>query len=520
MPLAGDEDEMGFDAGLPETAMKLHAVFGRNEGVVLTMDEQKRRSGGANVVDRTGAHRERFLFFDRAAEQSFDVAGAFGVGILPAQAQEIGRGIKCAHGADAGGAFEGAEQGGEMTASGFAAHADAVRIESETRAIFPQPGQGGTAIIDLRGIFRFVAEAILDRGDGDVVAGEVAHIEVIAFEAALPASAKDPQDDRDGFVRPRNVEVHVQGAALGRGEANVAMDLFARAWRSVGGATGKEENGRERKQVGRRGPQGGSCRTKEHRQRSSSYAAFSTERFRGRVEGDVEYVEQFNYKRCPQGPGWPATEARPTTTKRPPPIMAQYHLSKNGKQSGPFSQEQLDQMLQSGMFVGTELVKEEGSPDWKPVTQLRGFVRAPVQIPFKNNNNNNTCLILGLVGGAFALILVVVCSLLAAIAVPNFLRARKRSQATRTLEDLRLIDAAIDQYAIEHNKPDGFRVEWADIQGYLKPGSKLYNSDGRDLFGNPFGPDFAVDTIPAVPDATFEMLSDVAPADFWSPFIK
>jgi len=200
--------------------------------------------------------------------------------------------------------------------------------------------------------------------------------------------------------------------------------------------------------------------------------------------------------------------------------MAQYHLSKNGKQSGPFSQEQLDQMLQSGMFVGTELVKEEGSPDWKPVTQLRGFVRAPVQIPFKNNNNNNTCLILGLVGGAFALILVVVCSLLAAIAVPNFLRARKRSQATRTLEDLRLIDAAIDQYAIEHNKPDGFRVEWADIQGYLKPGSKLYNSDGRDLFGNPFGPDFAVDTIPAVPDATFEMLSDVAPADFWSPFIK
>jgi hypothetical protein len=39
-----------------------------------------------------------------------------------------------------------------------------------------------------------------------------------------------------------------------------------------------------------------------------------------------------------------------------------------------------------------------------------------------------------------------------AVLTPNFLRSRKRTRATRTLEDLRLIDAAIDQYAIDNNK--------------------------------------------------------------------
>ncbi|MEI9897123.1 MAG: hypothetical protein WDN28_25485 [Chthoniobacter sp.] len=74
------------------------------------------------------------------------------------------------------------------------------------------------------------------------------------------------------------------------------------------------------------------------------------------------------------------------------------------------------------------------------------------------------------------MIVVAIIALLAAIAVPNFLRARKRSQATRILEDLRIVDSAIDQYAIENNKSSGDSVVWADIQKYLKNGSVLYNS--------------------------------------------
>ena len=48
------------------------------------------------------------------------------------------------------------------------------------------------------------------------------------------------------------------------------------------------------------------------------------------------------------------------------------------------------------------------------------------------------------------MIVVAIIALLAAIAVPNFLRARKRSQATRILEDLRDLDHALDQYAIDN----------------------------------------------------------------------
>ena len=80
------------------------------------------------------------------------------------------------------------------------------------------------------------------------------------------------------------------------------------------------------------------------------------------------------------------------------------------------------------------------------------------------------------------MIVVAIIALLAAIAVPNFLRARKRSQATRILEDLRMIDAAVDQYAIEANKKAGDTVSWTAIQAYLKRGSNLYNT-GASVIG-------------------------------------
>ena len=115
------------------------------------------------------------------------------------------------------------------------------------------------------------------------------------------------------------------------------------------------------------------------------------------------------------------------------------------------------------------------------------------------------------------MIVVAIIALLAAIAVPNFLRSRKRSQATRILEDLRMIDAAIDQYAIETNKTTGANVDWTDVKAYLKVGSTLYNSGGADMLNSTFGT-FSVDTIPKVPETTFDKLSDVAPAEFWSPF--
>jgi prepilin-type N-terminal cleavage/methylation domain-containing protein len=114
------------------------------------------------------------------------------------------------------------------------------------------------------------------------------------------------------------------------------------------------------------------------------------------------------------------------------------------------------------------------------------------------------------------MIVVAIIALLAAIAVPGFLRARKRAQASRILNDLRLIDSAVDQYAIETNKMSGATVNTVDWTNYLKKNSALYNT-GKDLFGNAYGAQ-AVDSLPKVPASAWKSLSDVADATFWSPY--
>jgi prepilin-type N-terminal cleavage/methylation domain-containing protein len=115
------------------------------------------------------------------------------------------------------------------------------------------------------------------------------------------------------------------------------------------------------------------------------------------------------------------------------------------------------------------------------------------------------------------MIVVAIIALLAAIAVPNFLRARKRSQATRVLEDLRIIDSATDQYAIENNKTSAASANFTDLKNYIKAGTVLYTT-GADIFGDTYGPNFTVDTLPVIPANAYASLSDVAPLTFWSPY--
>ena len=114
------------------------------------------------------------------------------------------------------------------------------------------------------------------------------------------------------------------------------------------------------------------------------------------------------------------------------------------------------------------------------------------------------------------MIVVAIIALLAAIAVPGFLRARKRSQASKILNDLRMIDAAVDQYAIESNRTTGFVVTTVDWTNYVKKNSVLYNT-GANLFGTAYGPQ-TVDTIPQVNASDYAILSDVAGTGFWSPY--
>jgi prepilin-type N-terminal cleavage/methylation domain-containing protein len=114
------------------------------------------------------------------------------------------------------------------------------------------------------------------------------------------------------------------------------------------------------------------------------------------------------------------------------------------------------------------------------------------------------------------MIVVAIIALLAAIAVPGFLRARKRSQASRIINDLRLIDSAVDQYAIETSKKSGDAVAVTDWTNYLKKDTVLY-STGKDILGADYGTQ-TVDSLPQVPSNSKNALSDVTDTTFWSPY--
>ena len=114
------------------------------------------------------------------------------------------------------------------------------------------------------------------------------------------------------------------------------------------------------------------------------------------------------------------------------------------------------------------------------------------------------------------MIVVAIIALLAAIAVPGFLRARKRSQASKILNDLRMIDGAVDQYAIETGRKSGDTVGTVDWTNYLKKDTHLFVT-GQDLFGDDYGSQ-VVDTLPTVPANAYASLSDVADTGFWSPY--
>jgi prepilin-type N-terminal cleavage/methylation domain-containing protein len=121
------------------------------------------------------------------------------------------------------------------------------------------------------------------------------------------------------------------------------------------------------------------------------------------------------------------------------------------------------------------------------------------------------------------MIVVAIIALLAAIAVPSFLRARKRSQATSTLETLRMIDGAKDQYAIENNK-GVMTPAAADLAPYVKTGSKLYNQLLAGTATDALGATIvlgALDTPPKVDSTTRTALDDALgtnPDDFWGSY--
>ena len=69
------------------------------------------------------------------------------------------------------------------------------------------------------------------------------------------------------------------------------------------------------------------------------------------------------------------------------------------------------------------------------------------------------------------MIVVAIIGLLAAIAVPNFVQARTNARTNSCINNLRLIQAAKDQSAMENNYLDTRVCVAAEISAYLKGGT-------------------------------------------------
>lgn len=65
------------------------------------------------------------------------------------------------------------------------------------------------------------------------------------------------------------------------------------------------------------------------------------------------------------------------------------------------------------------------------------------------------------------MIVVAIIGLLAAIAIPNFVRARNTSQKNACINNLRQIDGAKQQWALENGKQDTSTPTSADVARYL-----------------------------------------------------
>src|SRR6266540_7366540 len=66
------------------------------------------------------------------------------------------------------------------------------------------------------------------------------------------------------------------------------------------------------------------------------------------------------------------------------------------------------------------------------------------------------------------MIVVAIIGLLAVIAIPNFVKARESAQLNSIFNNLRIIEGAKDQWALENKKGTGDSTDLATISDYLK----------------------------------------------------
>ena len=109
------------------------------------------------------------------------------------------------------------------------------------------------------------------------------------------------------------------------------------------------------------------------------------------------------------------------------------------------------------------------------------------------------------------MIVVAIIGLLASIAIPNFVRARATSQANACINNLRQIDGATQQWALETKQGPGAAVAFSNISAYLK------NSVSCPAGGTNFASSYSLQTVTNKPTCTigsgFTPVAHILPAD-------
>ena len=81
------------------------------------------------------------------------------------------------------------------------------------------------------------------------------------------------------------------------------------------------------------------------------------------------------------------------------------------------------------------------------------------------------------------MIVVAIIGLLAAIAIPNFVKARETAQANACINNMRQIESAKEQWALEKGKTTGDAVTVAEAELYIKGGMPTCPAGGAYTVG-------------------------------------
>jgi len=104
------------------------------------------------------------------------------------------------------------------------------------------------------------------------------------------------------------------------------------------------------------------------------------------------------------------------------------------------------------------------------------------------------------------MIVVAIIGLLAAIAIPNFVKARATAQANACINNLRQIDAAANQWALETHQVTSATATLASLTPYIKLNS------ASSIPGCPAGGTYTVASLGANPMVTCILGTTVTPA--------